>query len=106
FIMKINDKVVVHARSGKVKTGEREVQISKNASRYEPVYSDVGGSASGSWSIPAGQGDVRVEITFRYEADVLFYMGGSILHDKSKIRIHDPVLFYLKSYTDDFDTAS
>ncbi|HHE5008353.1 TPA: host specificity protein J, partial [Escherichia coli] len=59
FIMKINDKVVVHARSGKVKTGEREVQISKNASRYEPVYSDVGGSASGSWSIPAGQGDVR-----------------------------------------------
>ncbi|STJ19134.1 Host specificity protein J from prophage [Escherichia coli] len=70
--MKINDKVVVHARSGKVKTGEREVQISKNASRYEPVYSDVGGSASGSWSIPAGQGDVRVEITFRYEADVLF----------------------------------
>ncbi|EPM2544878.1 phage attachment tail tip protein J, partial [Escherichia coli] len=79
FIMKINDKVVVHARSGKVKTGEREVQISKNASRYEPVYSDVGGSASGSWSIPAGQGDVRVEITFRYEADVLFYMGGSIL---------------------------
>ncbi|EMK4741852.1 phage tail protein, partial [Escherichia coli] len=42
FIMKINDKVVVHARSGKVKTGEREVQISKNASRYEPVYSDVG----------------------------------------------------------------
>ncbi|EFC2077273.1 host specificity protein J [Escherichia coli] len=106
FIMKINDKVVVHARSGKVKTGEREVQISKNASRYEPVYSDVGGSASGSWSIPAGQGDVRVEITFRYEADVLFYMGGSILHDKSKIRIPDPVLFYLKSYTDDFDTAS
>ena len=49
---------------------------------------------------------MRVEITFRYEADVLFYMGGSILHDKSKIRIHDPVLFYLKSYTDDFDTAS
>ena len=106
FIMKINDKVVVHARSGKVKTGEREVQISKNASRYEPVYSDVGGSASGSWSIPAGQGDVRVEITFRYEADVLFYMGGSILHDTSQIRIPDPVLFYLKSYTDDFDTAS
>ncbi|HHY7523795.1 TPA: phage attachment tail tip protein J [Escherichia coli] len=106
FIMKINDKVVVHARSGKVKTGEREVQISKNASRYEPVYSDVGGSASGSWGIPAGQGDARVEITFRYEAGVLFYMGGSILHDTSQIRIPDPVLFYLKSYTDDFDTAS
>ena len=106
FIMKINDKVVVHARSGKVKTGEREVQISKNASRYEPVYSDVGGSASGSWSIPAGQGDVRVEITFRYEAGVLFYRGGSILHDTSQIRLPDPVLFYLKSYTDDFDTAS
>ncbi|MFP2655329.1 phage tail tip protein, partial [Escherichia coli] len=106
FIMKINDKVVVHARSGKVKTGEREVQISKNASRYEPVYSDVGGSASGSWGIPAGQGDARVEITFRYEAGVLFYRGGSILHDTSQIRIPDPVLFYLKSYTDDFDTAS
>ena len=106
FIMKINDKVVVHARSGKVKTGEREVQISKDASRYEPVYSDVGGSASGSWGIPAGQGDARVEITFRYEAGVLFYMGGSILHDTSQIRIPDPVLFYLKSYTDDFDTAS
>ncbi|ENP1464727.1 host specificity protein J, partial [Escherichia coli] len=106
FIMKINDKVVVHARSGKVKTGEREVQISKNASRYEPVYSDVGGSASGSWGIPAGQGDARVEITFRYEAGVLFYMGGSILHDTSQIRLPDPVLFYLKSYTDDFDTAS
>ncbi|VTM56883.1 Host specificity protein J from prophage [Escherichia coli] len=35
-----------------------------------------------------------------------FTGGGSILHDTSQIRIPDPVLFYLKSYTDDFDTAS
>ncbi|HDW3969025.1 TPA: DUF1983 domain-containing protein [Escherichia coli] len=100
FIMKINDRVVLNAKSQQVQTGTKEVAISKNASKTVPVYSDVGGTASGSWDIPKGEGDSRIEITFRYTPGVLVGI------DITSFRIPEPVLFFLKAHTGDFEVIS